>query len=75
MAANRPLVDSDGKSAVHKSAENGHYECTKLLLEKSDGKAAELLATKDVNGHTPYDQCSVKNENPEKWENLLLPQS
>ena len=66
------LVDSDGKSALHKCAEKGQYECAKLLLEKSDGKKGELLAAKDANGHTPYDQCSVKNKN---LRNLLLPQS
>ena len=65
------LVDSDGRSALHKCAEKGHYKCAELILDKNTGNSKPIVNMQDRKGNTAYQLCLQNKKNLDEWAALL----
>jgi len=71
--AKTEICDSDGKTVLHKCAEKGHYDCAKLILDRSGEQRSRILQKKDNKGNSAYEYAELyRDKDREKLCNLLL---
>ena len=69
------ISDSDGKTALHKCAEKGHYNCAKLILDYSGENRSTIIKMEDNKRNSAFVYAELyqekENVNCEKLSNLL----
>ena len=60
--ANVNISDSDGKTALHKCAEKGQYNCAKLILDYSGDNRSTIIKMKDNKDNSAYEYAKLYQE-------------